>query len=120
MHSGGLRREAVAAMLTPSEVAQPFDRAILGGLPCRMSGVLAGSTPTAAIEIVWGYFEFMSVLATNLQLFLGRDVLVGEQRATALFNAFLGAPKKIFLSRTRFPAAVLASMLKLALSAIVR
>jgi len=41
-------------MLTLGKFAQPFDRSVVGGLPCRMSNVLADSTPAATMEIVRG------------------------------------------------------------------
>jgi|SoimicMinimDraft_17_1059745.scaffolds.fasta_scaffold495023_1 hypothetical protein len=62
----------------------------------------------------------MSVLATDTQLRPGRNIFCGEKGPAAPFDDFFVALEKVFLRRTRFAAAMLASMLKLASRAICR
>src|SRR5262245_15011313 len=118
IHSGGLCCEAVTAMLSPSKVAQPFDRAKLGDLPLRMGNALAGSTPSPMLEIVRGHFEVMSVLAKHFQLGLGGHVLLGKQGAAPALDERRHPSEEFFLGRACFPAALSASMSELALRAL--
>jgi hypothetical protein len=104
-------------MLAPGKFAQPFDSAIFFGLPSFMIETLTFSAPTLVLKIVGRNVKSMPVLAEDFDFVPGRNVTCGQKGATALFYDFLDALEKVVLGRTRFPAAVLASMLKLALSA---